>query len=266
MATRKKTASKKTSTSKEVVSWKEQLAKHAAAQQEKLPVSGSGNTISGRNGVFRYQGEELGDTIRVVVLDYAYHNNYYDRPYDPDNISAQACFAISTMPLSMVPHETAPVPQAESCKTCWANEFGTDNRGRGKACRQGIVMALISEDQLGAEEAEIALLSLPPKSVANWGSFMRPRSKVLGLPSYAFIVDISFDEDSDYIMYRFTEAGRVPEDKLGQMVAVFETAHHMVMEAPDVSGYEEPKKVARAAGSGSRVTKKFSKKKVSKKR
>jgi len=235
----KKKAPAKTSQSKELTDWKAQLAQYTAEQADR-PGGGGGNVITCRNGEFKFQGSDLGDAINVVVLDYAYVNRWYDRVFDPENMTPPACIAISMDGRNMAPLDNSPDKQADACADCWANEFGTDNRGRGKACANTLLLAVIADVDLGKDDAEIATFSIPPASTANFHAYMKKRQKALNLPSFAFVTEISVDDEADYLKYRFNEIDRVPENHLPSVMGFVEPARDQITAEPDFSGYEPP--------------------------
>lgn len=246
-AKRSKAVAKKSSTGTALVSYREQLA--ALAEQESdraLSIGGGTNSIRLSKGKFRYRGEDLGETLDFVCVDFVKCRNYFDEEYDEDNPTPPACFALSPSGKNMVPHGTSPKKQGDDCDGCWANEFETDRRGRGKACRESYLLGTVHPDELEAlaegGDVEVAYLRVPPTSLAAWDSFMVKRNKVFKLPALAFIVQASFDEDVDYQKLEFEELGRVGEDYLPALIELRETVHEVLMTPPDVSNYGKKKK------------------------
>jgi len=257
---RKKVSKKKTSKSKALVSWQDKLAALAEQEGQRRTTIGTGsNNIRLSKGKFKYQGEDLGDVISVCVIDFVRCKNYFDSPFDEDNPNAPACFVVSADGLNMRPHDTSPDAQAETCADCWANEFETDGRGKGKACRDSYLLGVVSADEVNEAEPDVAYIRVPPTSLTAWDSYMVKRNKVLNLPALAFITQISFDEEVDYQKLVFEEEGRTPEEAFGTLFDLRETVHETLMTPPDTSNYHPPGKV-------SKKTKKKSKKKASKKK
>lgn len=277
MARKKKVSKKKTSkskavakpsTGKEVVSWKDRLAQLAEKEADRQTVIGGGSQgIRLSKGSFKFQGEDLGDSIEIVVIASAKHKNYFDRPFDEDNPSPPACFAISSDGKGMAPHETSPVPQDDVCAECWANEFESDNRGKGKACRDSYLLACVAANELEnldeIDESSIAYLRVPPTSLAAWDGYMVKRNKVLHLPAAAFITQVTFDEEVDYQKILFDEVGRTPEEAFPVLLdQLAPLAEEILLTPPDVTNYEPPE--AKGSKKKKKVKKK-SKKKATKK-
>jgi len=265
MAARKKKVAKKKTPGKAVVSWKDKLA--ALAEQEsdrQTTIGGGGAQIKLSKGQFKFQGEDLGEAMEIVVVDFVKQKNWYDRPFDEDNPSPPACFAISPDGKNMIPNDSSPEAQADECADCWANEFETDSRGKGKACKDTYLLACIAANQMGDAEPDLAYLKVPPTSLKSWDSFMVKRNQVLNLPALAFIIEVTFDEEVDYQKIFFEEIGRVPDKAYETLFELRDVAHEVLMTPPDVTGYEPPS--AKKKKSKKKATKKKSKKKTAKKK
>jgi hypothetical protein len=271
MARKKKKVSKKKAVAKKkstaVVSWKQELAKLAEQESDRATtIGGGGDTIRLTKGGFKFQGEDLGEAIKVIVVDFCRRKNYFDRPFDEDNPSPPACFAVSADGKNMEPHEDSPDPQDDICQGCWANEFKSDNRGKGKACRDSYQLAIIAENQLGEKEPDVAYINVPPTSIQAWDSYMVKRNKVMKLPALAFVTEISYDEDSEYQKLLFDEAGRVDDDYFGALFKIKNTVHEIIMQPVDVTNYEPPGAAKKKKKKKKKkVTKKKAKKKAKKK-
>lgn len=246
-----------------VVSAMDRLQALAQEEGERKLALGGTSTIKLARGKFQLGGEDLGDQLDVVVVDFVRQKNYFDAPFDEDNPSSPACFALSATGFDMEPHDTAPDPQSETCEGCWANEFGSDSRGKGKACRDSYLMAVLHQDDLEVEDPVLAYLRVPPTSLANWDSYAEKRRKVLGLPAMAFVTSITFDDTVDYQKLLFEEAGRTPEtdEIVDRLFTQRELAHEVLMTPPDTSNYETP-----GSTKAKKKTKKKTKKKASKKK
>lgn len=251
---------KKKTTSKAMVSWQEKLM--AKAEQEKArktTVGSGGDSIKLSKGKFKFKGEDLGDTLPVVILDFVKTKNYFDRPYDEENPSPPVCFSLSADGNNMSPHETAPEPQESSCADCWANEFESDARGKGKACRDSYLVALVHADDRDQADPQVAYLRVPPTSLSAFDSYLRKRVEVLGLPAVAFITEIWFDDSVDYQKLLFQEVGRTEEEYYPNLLPLMENQLPILMNPPDVSGYDK-------ATTKKKTKKKVAKKKVAKKK
>lgn len=190
-----KTPAKKTGTA--VAKWDEELAKLAQQAKGLEANVGGGNFISTKGGRLQYNGAEVpGNSMRVIVVDHILENHYYNVRYDPDNPASPCCFAFGTDESDMAPHEESSEPQADACKGCPMNEFGSADTGRGKACSNIRRLALIAEDGMeDIEGAALAFLKVPPTSVKGWAGYVRQLADVMGRPPLGVITEISITPD-----------------------------------------------------------------------
>lgn len=263
-AAKKKTSKKKTSKAvakrktTAITNWRDELAKRAKEESEVIP-AGTGNTISlGRNGQFKFQGGDLGDEMDVIIVGHVFAYKYYDTPYDADNPSPPACFALGKRMDTMAPDDSSPDKQAEVCEDCWANEWGSGT-GRGKACGNRYRLALVHADTLESNP-ETVFMEVPPTSLVEFNKYVSKLTKAAEVPSWAVVTKIYFDEHKDQQALKFEMVEMVPEALLGDCFKLNEVAIKELMDPPDVSGYKKP------AGGKKAKTKKKTGKKVTKKR
>lgn len=250
MATKKTTSKKKTAAKKAVVKSgggkslarpedvRAMLAKYAKAAQASEKHSGGGDFISTKGGEFTFQGDALDDPLRSVIVDFAHVNAYYDGPYDPQNPSSPACFAIEKstddpdvdIEYDMVPHPESPEPQAENCRTCWANAFKSDELGRGKACKNMRRLALVSAGHIGDDgepvtrldgvnaNAEVALINVSPSGLKYWGAYVKKLANVKGLPPFAVVTDLELVEVGNGHTVKPTVVSELPDEVIAEMI------------------------------------------------
>lgn len=190
---------KKAAPKMSVNKWDEDLAKFAqesVATEESVGIGG--NMVSVKGGRLSYNGGEIpGNKMNVIIIDYVLGNAYYDEPFDVDNPSSPVCFAFGRDDKQMAPHEKSAIPQHHSCKGCPMNEFGSADRGKGKACANTRRLALITEDMLeDMESAQVAFLKVSVTSVKAWAGYVQQLSQVLKRPPFAVITEISVVPDA----------------------------------------------------------------------
>jgi hypothetical protein len=178
----KKTPAAKAATGTALVKWDEVLA--AKAKQAAKVVSsiggGSKNVLSFKGGKLSYQGGNVpGNALNVVVVSAVNENNFFEGRYDPNNPSSPTCYAWGSPDgddAHMKPHEKAPNPQSNECQSCPNNEWGSAETGRGKACKNVVSLAMVSEDALESVEAlqaaEVFYAKLPVTSGKSWKGFV----------------------------------------------------------------------------------------------
>lgn len=128
----------------------------AMAAEYAANTQGGGKFISTRGGILSINGEPVaGNSLYCVVLDFIHTNIYYNTDYDPDSISSPVCYAYSRTGKDFAPHAECMTPQSEKCKGCRYDEFGSANKGTGKACGNTRRLALIPAATVKKNDVEI---------------------------------------------------------------------------------------------------------------
>lgn len=146
------------SDNKAIMSIRDQIKKQAAALNESLAVK----AISvNKKGNFQIGAiESTSDTMQVVILAFSYSKAYWEKSFSAGNSSVPDCTAQgdvdtyyaekAALPvvasfLDLVPNAPAEDKevQSESCGECPLNEFGTGQGGKGKACKDAVVLAVL---------------------------------------------------------------------------------------------------------------------------
>lgn len=262
---RRKVASKKKPATKKAVAKRKSTAVGSVADmfQQGLETelgreqAGVGKTLSIRNSKFKFEGADLGNEISVILLDYVFVNQFKGK-FDPDNRQPPACFAMAENELDLVPLPSSPEIQngGDPCETCWANEFESDDAGRGKACKNGRRIAVMSaeawEDDDFADYIDseaVGYLTLPPTTNPTWRAYVNKLGKTAKLPVWGVITTLSFDPEVDYPKLEFTATAKLQDilDEAGakKLFALRDEIHDELRAVPDFSGYEaedSPKK------------------------
>lgn len=128
-----------------LVPFKDRLAALVAkghSEVAKMP-TGGGNGVSFAKGRITVGGVVVGNELTVIPLVPQFERTYYNTIYDPDKPTSPTCYSYD----GERPHEKAQSPQAKTCDVCPLNQFGTDIRGKGKACKEGMRLAMLAADQ-----------------------------------------------------------------------------------------------------------------------
>lgn len=187
MATAKKTATPATKSSSRALTLWEQKMADAAKQSAKSERAVSGlQGISIKGGVLTVDEQPVpGNELRVVVLVSMHENQYYTKPYDPNNPAIPDCYSFSDPDGddpegAMAPHEESKDKQGDDnglCANCWANQMQSAAVGRGKACKNVRRLALVADSDLESPEAlrdaEVRVLKVPVMSVKGWALYVR---------------------------------------------------------------------------------------------
>lgn len=158
-----------------MVHYEEEMAELASQMGDaRSATSSGGKWVSTAGAIFSIDGNEVGQTLEVIIIDAVRENQYFTAAYDPENPAPPVCFAFGRGDAAMVPHNDTPDPQAKTCATCPKNVFGSAGEGRkGKACKNTMRLALISADDMDdVENAEVRLLKVSPTNLANYAKFI----------------------------------------------------------------------------------------------
>lgn len=178
--------------------WNERLAQMAAdAAKVESSVGGAGNFLSIKGGILSYQGAQAPENkMRVIIVDAVLENQLYSGGYDPNNPQAPVCYAFGRVADEMVPHEAVESPVAPACKGCPMKEFGSAERGKGKACGDVQRLALIPESDIdNISDAEIAYLKVPYFSTLEYAAYVRLLNETFHRPPMAFVTEITVVPD-----------------------------------------------------------------------
>lgn len=189
----------------------------------------SGSFFSTRGGILKLGEEELpGNEMLVVILDAIHENTYYDGAFDAENMLPPKCFAFGRSEKEMEPHENVLDDDDEGadasyfemqcawCDECPHFEWGSANKGKGKACSSRRRLAVIpagrfipSKNKREAAEmevfdepdhyksADLAFLKLPVTSTKNWSKYVHALNRDHQLPPFAVITCISLESHAE---------------------------------------------------------------------
>lgn len=224
------------------VNYTEQLSREAQEIGKRLQGGGGSKIRANGNVGFRLpDGSETAE-IEGIIVDFYAMNAFYDRPFDRDNPSPPACYALGEMPSTLAPPKDVPDRQAETCSVCPMNAFGSADNGKGKACRNKRILAIVPEE--GAAEVELSLLDVPPGSVAKFDAYVAGLSAKHQTVPVGVVTKITLDKSQQYFSPRFEVVKPVDESALGAAFGRRDEARSLLSAAPDTSGYEAPKRKA----------------------
>lgn len=241
----------------------ERWAEQAAAAVAEEPNTG-GMWLSTRGGVLAFGDDEMpGNQACVIVLDSLKENTFYPEKFDPDTQNPPRCYAFGRGAEEMGPHPSMQVdleyfqPQAESCDVCPMNEWGSADKGRGKACGNRRRLTLIPagfyapkrgsrdfeleifDDPKHFQTADMAFLKLPVTSVKEWAKYVTQLSAAVRRPPHGVITRLFLEQHAnDQFHVRFEMIEEVP-DELAQIIM---DRHDAALEQP-ITGYSPPQEV-----------------------
>lgn len=204
-------------------------AKRAAAAQayaEQTHAPPSGDMLSIKGGLFSLSDQAIGDQLVVCVLNSIYENNYFAGVYKEGVPASPTCYAYGRPGEEMAPHVSMAehpdhfIPQAETCKECPMNEFGSAAVGEGKACKNRVRLALIPAGEYTPKpksrdfdldlydgstpegvdhfkNADALVLKIPPTSMKNWNEYVS-KLAALGQPPFGVATRIYLERHPKY--------------------------------------------------------------------
>ena len=233
----------KKATGTALVNWEAEMeAKAKIAEAAQRKTGGGGAFFSTAGGVLKYGGTAMpGNQMAVIILADIMENVYYDAPYDPEVPASPKCFAFGKSEREMQPHEAVALEdcfeqQADTCSECPHNEWGSAAKGKGKACSNGMRLAMIPagvysakgrgrevsfsldklfEDEAHFKSAETAFFKVPVTSVKNYADYVRSLSTTLKYPPFAVYTNIWLERHERFQhTVNFEAIGKCPTELL----------------------------------------------------
>jgi hypothetical protein len=152
----------------------------------------------------------------VIISNAVLEHAYYTSDYDSDNPQPPVCFAFGTEEKEMAPHEKSSAPQAESCAECEWNKFGSAEKGKGKACKNIMRLALLPAKPLEAAvlaKVEPAYMKVPVTSVKSYSNYALTLKATHELPPFAFVTQIGTVPDpKSQFKVTFEDVAKLAQD------------------------------------------------------
>lgn len=231
----------------------EEMAKEVAALQSRLSAPSGDRLSITLNKTFRMpDGQEHPGPVHAIIVDFISYNRYYTERYDPNNVVPPECFALGIEPASLTSSVNSPDRQAENCSQCWANQFGSN--GKGKACSNTKLLALMAPD--ADSDTPLMILSVSPTAIRAFDGYVASVARAYQKPVRAVITEISFDPNADYAKLVFGNPEPCTNEQLALAHSRREEAMQRLLTEPDLSALNTQTKAApkgkAAAGRGRR--------------
>lgn len=203
---------------KALVKWDEELAKLAKDSTANMDLA-TAKFISIRGGKLTFGGADVpGNEMRAVILAYTLENQYYEGRFDANASQVPACYAFGMDKDEMAPHSKASNPQSDTCATCPLNDWESDPKGgKGKACKNVIRLALITEDDLeDLDNAEVVYMKVPVTSVQNFFRYAKKHmGDIIKRPFWSVITNIKIEQDDETALkVNFTLGEKIEDSDL----------------------------------------------------
>lgn len=251
----------KTSDSTALVNWDEQLAAQAQVAAGMEASSGGGQFFSTKSGQLSFGGNPMpGNQMAVVILDHIFETTYYEGDYDPENPSPPTAFALGRVENELRWHETSAEGFAgELCKDSDVCQWGSADKGRGKAAKETRRLAMISAgtfNQQGKFEphsdpdhfasAEPAYMKLPVMSVKGWATFVKQIAEVMRRPPHGIFTKVSVVPDAkSQFRVLFEPLAAISNDLLPIIMKKHEAVKSVIEFPYNMEAPEPPAKPAR---------------------
>lgn len=295
MATAKKAASKKPadkpakSTGTDMMKWDEELAKYADESAAAEANAGSGlQSFSLKAGVLSIDDNAMpNNEMAVIVLDHVLENVFYLEDYDPDNPVPPSAYALGRDEAELRWHEDSidELPDGEKiagelCSESSINQWGSADKGRGKACRNLRRLLMIPagtlnkktgefeliEDEQHYANAKAAFMKLPPTSTTNWSNYVKQLAGSLRKPPFVIATRVKVvpDQKSQFKV-TFEALEEMPKELFDVLVKRHKEAEQFIMQPYDMSERDEPQeRTQRGRGKPAKGSKAPAKKAVAK--
>ncbi|MGC8733267.1 MAG: hypothetical protein ACP5RC_13565 [Halothiobacillaceae bacterium] len=250
----------------EIVNYQAAWAAQAQAEAQREPPSGAA-FMSTRGGVLSLGDTPMpGNMVAVIVLDSVRENSFYgNQPFNEANPQPPVCYSFSRdndpavgPHISMASHPEYFVPQADTCGACRWNEWGSAERGRGKACQNRRRLALVPagfyqarprsrdfdlhlfEDAMQIANADTVYLRLPVTSVNEWAKYVQQLAASVQRPPAGVVTKIELVPDAKtQFKLTFEALTMVPDDMAAMVINRCEQER-----AIPFRGYEPPDRTA----------------------
>lgn len=269
MAASRTKAKPKEATGTAVANWDEEIARQAKIAAGMEEGAGGAQFFSIKSGVLTFGGQPLpNNEMAVIIADSVLENVFFEGEYDADVAQAPTCFAFGRVEKDMEPHKVvveAGNQQHDACGGCEMNEWGTANKGRGKACRNVRRLALLPAGTLDGNDfdaildpeylknAAFGFLKVPVTSVRGYANYIKQITNVMKVPPHLVFTKVKVVPDaSDMVKVIFSPLKPVPKELWGIMMERHAEAE-TVIDTPYPPLSDEPK--SRAAPSRGKAVK-----------
>lgn len=225
------------------------IAAQIAAIQERVSQPGGSKITVTQSKTFKLpSGLETPRPIDLVIVDFMYMNAFYTTAYDRNTITPPACFALNPSDRGMIPSDNSPEAQAGSCTGCPKNEFGSASKGKGKACSNSVLLAVLPADFMDDPEQPLMILKVSATGLRPFNGYVSSLATSLRTAPWGVTTTVGFDPKSDYASLRFGNPTPLDPEQLAVVFGRQDEAKRMLSVEPDASGFEKPAPAKPARG------------------
>lgn len=144
------------------------------------------------------------DTVKEIVGVIVDHHRV--NAYWPSVFSGQggppACSSMDGKIGSAPPDsEVSWAGREQSCATCPLNQWGSDENGSGKACKNMVRLYILREGDVFP-----LMLTLPPTSIKNWSNYLAKRVLARGLRPHQVVTRIGLKKEQSRSGITYSQA------------------------------------------------------------
>ena len=255
MATKSTAVSKAKTTAVALVNYVDEVA----ALAKRLQAS-TGDRINVSNAkLFEFPDKSVYDEIDCIVVDFVARNMFYSSPYSEDQIVPPYCFAIGLEPTGLCPSDNSPDKQCASCAGCWANQFKSAQNGKGKACSNTRLLAIVPlpPGGLGANDdlndLQMFTINVSPTAITSFDTHVSKVASTFRKPIRTVVTRISFAQDSKFASLRFAVVAPAGKDLEVFAQSKLAEAQQRLLQEPDVAAMQAANDATPAKGPAKRA-------------
>lgn len=236
------------------INYEEQLSKEAAEITKRIAApSGDRIRFNANRSLITPDGME-GTELEVVIVDFISTNMFYEGDFDRDNPQPPGCFALGAEPAMLVPSPNSPAKQATTCTACPNNQFGSARNGKGKACKNTRLIAVMPA-HAGDDPANapVWIMSIPPASIKAFDSYVHSLAVKQRTTPVGVVTSITLDPDVTFAAPRFTVVRPLAGKEIGTFMARREEANQRLYVEPDTTQYAAAPKTGRGGSPARRI-------------
>ncbi len=181
-------------------------------------------------------GDASQGPIEAVIVDFISANVFYKEGFDEDKMGPPDCFALNAEPSLLVPSPRSPDKQAETCSNCPNNQWGTGPRGKGKACKNTRVLAVMPPD--ADANTPPWIIKVSPTAIKGFDDYVRGliSKKVAPLQ---LVTAIGFDKNVKYPSLTFSAVRPLSANEFPIFAQKVVEANKRLLTEPDTSKREQ---------------------------
>jgi hypothetical protein len=230
----------------------ERIKAIAEANKGKVEPAG-GNTIRAtQDKKLNIPGVGLVEETDVVILEFCSTQYFYSQGYNEKNIVPPDCFAIGNDPKNLVPSPNSPnmqVAKGKGCNVCPNFQWGSGDKGEGKACKSGRRAVVLPADDESPKDTPLMVLNASPTAIKGFDGMIAGFTRMGAIPPQ-FKIHVDFNPAVTHASLRFSDPR--PNEDIEPYLDRLEEAEAMLKVEPDVTGWADKVKNAKPAARGRR--------------